>query len=86
MLAELKKKSQVTIPTEIVSMLGLSEGDKLEIFVKDGSICLMPVTVYPQEYLTELRKEVDETKAQLVSGELPVFDNTDDMFKALETQ
>lgn len=86
MLAELRRKSQATIPAEIVSMLGLSEGDKLEIFVKDGSICLMPVTVYPQEYLAELRKEVDETKAQLVSGELPVFDNADDMFQSLEAQ
>ena len=30
MIAELRQKSQVTIPKEIVAKLGLSEGDKLE--------------------------------------------------------
>lgn len=48
MLAELRQKSQVTIPKEIIVKLGLSEGDKLEIFEKDGTIFLMPVVVYPK--------------------------------------
>lgn len=30
MLAELRTKSQITIPKEIVANLGLTEGDKLE--------------------------------------------------------
>ena len=46
MLAELRQKAQVTIPREIIVKLGLSEGDKLDIFEKDGSICIMPVVVY----------------------------------------
>ena len=32
MLAELRQKAQVTIPREIIVKLGLSEGDKLDIF------------------------------------------------------
>ena len=40
MLAELRQKAQVTIPREIIIKLGLSEGDKLDIFEKDGSICM----------------------------------------------
>ena len=35
MLAELRQKSQVTIPKEIITKLGLSEGDKLDIFEQD---------------------------------------------------
>ena len=31
MLAELRQKSQITIPKEIITKLGLSEGDKLDI-------------------------------------------------------
>ena len=54
MLAELRQKAQVTIPREIIVKLGLSEGDKLDIFEKDGSICIMPVGVYPKQYLKEL--------------------------------
>lgn len=48
MLAELRQKSQITIPKEIIVKLGLSEGDTLDIFEKDGTICIMPVVVYPK--------------------------------------
>ncbi|MBO5144900.1 MAG: AbrB/MazE/SpoVT family DNA-binding domain-containing protein [Lachnospiraceae bacterium] len=84
MLVELRQKSQITIPKEIIVKLGLSEGDKLDIFEKDGTICMMPVVVYPKKYLDELREEIDETKAKIASGEQPVFDNVDALFAKLE--
>jgi len=84
MLAELRAKSQVTIPKELVEKLGLSEGDKLEFYEQDGIICAMPVTVYPKKYLEMLREEVEETKEKISSGEQPVFDNLDALFAKLE--
>lgn len=84
MLAELRQKSQITIPKEIIVKLGLSEGDKLDIFEKDGTICMMPVVVYPKKYLDELREEIDEAKAKIASGEQPVFDSVDALFAKLE--
>lgn len=85
MLAELRQKSQITIPKEIIVKLGLSEGDKLDIFEQDGTICMMPVVVYPKKYLDELRGEIDEAKAKIASGEQPVFDSVDTLFAKLET-
>lgn len=84
MLAELRPKSQITIPKEIIMKLGLSEGDTLDIFEKDGSICIMPVAVYPQKYLNDLRKEIDGVKVKIASGEQPVFDSVDELFEKLE--
>lgn len=84
MLAELRAKSQITIPKELVDKLGLSEGDKLEVFEKNGTICLMPVAVYPKKYLSELREEIEETKSKTASGEQPVFDTVDALFDKLE--
>lgn len=84
MLAELRQKSQITIPKEIILKLGLSEGDKLDIFEQDGTICMMPVVVYPKKYLDELRGEIDEAKAKIASGEQPVFDSVDALFAKLE--
>ena len=84
MLAELRQKSQITIPKEITVKLGLSEGDKLDIFEQDGTICMMPVVVYPKKYLDELRGEIDEAKAKIASGEQPVFDSVDALFAKLE--
>ena len=86
MLTELRQKAQITIPKEIIVKLGLSEGDKLDIFEKDGSICMMPVAVYPRKYLNELRKEIRDVKAKIESGEQPVFDNVDALFDRLETE
>lgn len=84
MLAELRQKAQITIPKEIVAKLGLSTGDKLEIYERNGTICMMPVTVYPKSYLDALRGELDSLKAKLASGQQPVFDSVDAMFDKLE--
>lgn len=84
MLTELRQKSQITIPKEIIIKLGLSEGDKLDIFEQDGAIYMMPVVVYPKKYLDELRSEINEAKAKIASGEQPVFDSVDALFEKLE--
>lgn len=84
MLAELRQKSQITIPKEIIVKLGLSEGDKLDIFERDGTICMMPVVVYPKKYLDELREEIEDAKAKIATGEQPVFDSVDALFAKLE--
>lgn len=84
MLTELRAKSQITVPKELVDKLGLAEGDKLEVYEKDGLICIMPVVVYPKKYLNELRDEIDATKIKIASGEQPVFDNVDALFAKLE--
>lgn len=86
MLAELRQKAQITIPKELVVKLGLSEGDKLDIFEKDGFICMMPVAVYPKKYLEELREEISDVKAKIASGEQPVFDSVDALFEKLEAE
>lgn len=84
MLTELRSKSQVTIPKDIIVKLGLLEGDILDIYEKDGAICIMPVTVYPKRYLEDLRREIDNLKTKLAAGEQPVFDNVDALFDALD--
>ncbi len=84
MLAELRTKSQITIPKEIVAKLGLSEGDKLDIYEDNGMICIMPVAVYPKNYVEALRKEVEQVKSNIKSGNQPTFENIDSLFEKLE--
>ncbi len=86
MLTELRQKSQITIPKEIVLKLGLSEGDKFDIIEKEGTIYMLPVVVYPKKYLDELYKEIDEVKAKIASGEQPVFDSVDELFAKLDEE
>ena len=84
MLAELRTKSQITIPKDIVKNLGLSEGDKFDVFEKDGVICFMPVVVYPKKYIEELNTEMAEIRKKVRSGKQPAFDNVDALFDKLE--
>lgn len=84
MLAELRAKSQITIPKEVVAKLGMHEGDKLEVVEKDGVIQLIPVAVYPKKYVEELEKEISDIKKKLADGTQPAFSNVDELFDALE--
>ena len=84
MIATIRKRSQITLPNEIVAKLGLSEGDQLDVTEKDGAIVLLPLTVYPSKYINDLKKEVSEIKAKIASGEQPVFDSVDALFESLE--
>jgi len=84
MIAELRPKSQVTIPKSLVDKLGLSEGDKFEIFEENGIICIMPVVVYPKNYVDKLLNDVEEIKRKIVVGEQPVFDTIDALIADLE--
>ncbi len=84
MLAELRTKSQITIPKEIIKKLNLSEGDKLEVYEKDGMIYMIPVVVYPKKYVDDLLSELNEIKAKIASGDQPIFDNVEDLFEKLE--
>lgn len=84
MLAELRQKSQVTIPKDIVNSLGLKEGDKFDIFEEDGIIHLVPVTVYPKSYILELKNEIRDVKCKLAENTQPLFDDIDELFKKME--
>jgi len=73
MLAELRDKSQITLPKSMLSELGLNKGDMLEITVKDGGIYITPVAVYPKKYIEQLRREAEDTIAKIHAGEQPTF-------------
>ena len=84
MLVELRTKAQITIPKELVDRLGLSEGDKFDVFENNGTICFMPVAVYPKQYLAELREDIEDAKSKIASGKQLVFDDIDALFDRLD--
>ena len=83
-IMELRKKSQVTIPKDVIRKLKLHVGDKFEITEKNGVIYMIPVTIYPKKYVVELEKIAAQTKHGIEDGSIPVFDNVDDMFNSLD--
>ncbi|MCL2421160.1 MAG: AbrB/MazE/SpoVT family DNA-binding domain-containing protein [Defluviitaleaceae bacterium] len=84
MIAELRPKSQLTIPKPLIDRLGLSTGDKLEIFENEGMICIMPVIVYPKAYINKILEDVENIRQDVAAGRQPIFDNVDDLIASLE--
>ena len=84
MISLLDSKSQVKIPDSIISSMGLREGDKFEIFEDNGIIRLIPVVVYPEDYISKINDEICNLKENIKAGTQPVFDNVDDLFASLE--
>ncbi len=79
MLAELRGRSQITIPAEIIKKLKISEGDKFEVTERDGGIFLCPVVVYPKEKIEKLAKLVKE--AQEFTSDQKAYGDVDEMFR-----
>lgn len=79
MLAELKSKSQVTIPSGVVSELGLKKGDLFEVAAEHGRVVLIPVVVYPREYVEKLERE-----AKSKDEKSEAFDDVDKLTRSLE--
>ena len=77
MIAELRPKSQITIPKPLIEKFGLSAGDKLEIFEENGMICIMPVVVYPKGYVDKIIEDVEHIKKEVAAGRQPTFDSVD---------
>ena len=78
MLAEIRGRSQITIPSEIIKKLGISEGDKFEIMEKDGGIFLCPVVVYPKDKIAKIAKILKESEND--TKKKTVFESVEDMF------
>lgn len=85
MLVELKAKSQVTIPKDIVNSMELNQGDQFEVSEENGKIVLVPVAVYPEHVIKSLMAEVKEIKESIKNGNQPVFDSIDSLFEELDT-
>ena len=84
-LVELHSKSQITIPKELIDKLGLTEGDKFEIYEQEGLICIMPAVVYSNEYINKLLNDITEIKRKIITGEQPVFNSMDELIAGLES-
>lgn len=65
MLVELKQKSQVTIPSELVKKMNLRPGDKLEIVEQDGRLIITPVVVIPRDQAWFYSKEWQQGEARV---------------------
>lgn len=79
MMIEMRARSQITLPNEIIKSLGISEGDKFEVMEREGGVFLCPVVVYPKAKLEQIAKIIKEHE----KNPSDVFESVEDMFREL---
>jgi len=89
------RRSQVTIPKEIVKELKMQEGDLLRVLRVGPTIVLVPVKTIPKgavyfepdshKFITErdIKEAVSEAREEYKAGKLKFYDNVDDLFDDL---
>jgi AbrB family looped-hinge helix DNA binding protein len=86
-IVEIKKKSQVTIPAQILKKLNLRVGDLLQIEEKDGRIILTPVIAIPKEqawfYSEKWQREEATVEKKIQEGKLLVANSLEELFDDL---
>ena len=82
MIIELRKKSQITLPKEIVKALNLQEGDKFEVTIENGCIRFEPVSIFPKEYIMKLAEEIKVLRED-VKLKYNGFSTVDDLLNSL---
>jgi antitoxin MazE len=87
MLIELRTKSQITLPADIVKKLNLKPGDKIEVETIDDKIVLKPVVMIPKEQAYFWTKEWQlgehEATKEISKGKTKKFDSVDDLMADL---
>jgi AbrB family looped-hinge helix DNA binding protein len=84
MIIDLRKKSQITIPKEIVDELNLQEGDHLDVSIKDGIIMIEPVAVYSKSYIKKLEDTVMRLNEEQTKYNDGPFKSIEDAISYLE--
>lgn len=83
--ATLRRKNQVTLPSEITRALHVQEGDEIEFSVTpEGEVVLRGLTVIPSDqrwfWTEEWQRGEREANEQIRAGEGETFMNPEDMF------
>jgi antitoxin MazE len=88
MITQLRRRSQVTLPSEVVKKMKLQEGDNLDIAIEEDRIIIKPVLVIDRSQSwfwskkwQELEKEVDEDIKQ---GRVHKAKDVEELIKKLE--
>ncbi|UNC92148.1 AbrB/MazE/SpoVT family DNA-binding domain-containing protein [Candidatus Contubernalis alkaliaceticus] len=88
MLTEIRSRSQITIPVEIIKKLDLKKGDTLEIKVDGDQIILRPVVTVPKEqaffWTNKWQQEEKQVEKEIENEKINSADSKEQLFKDLE--
>jgi len=89
MITQLRRRSQVTLPSEVIKKMKLQEGDNLDIAIEDDRIIIKPVLVINRSQSWFWTKEWQamemEADKDIKLGKIHKARNVKDLIKKLES-
>ena len=87
MIAQLRRRSQITLPNDVVKKMKLQEGDNLDIAIEDDKIINKPVIVIDRSqawfWSKEWQKKESEVDRQKTGGKIRKASNKKALFEKL---
>jgi antitoxin MazE len=87
MITQLRPRSQITLPNDVVKKMKLQEGDNLEIEIEDDKIIIKPVIVIDRSqawfWSKEWQKKELEVDKQKNEGKIRKASNKKALFEKL---
>ena len=88
MVTQLRERSQVTLPAEIVKKLDLKAGDNLEITLEDDKIVIKPVLIIDRSqswfWSREWQAKEQEVEEDIKAGRIKKADGLKDLIVKLK--
>jgi len=79
----MRSKSQFTMPKTVVKEMGIEDGQRFHVVMKDGGIFLLPVVQYPQKVIERWVKQSAEMKKLKAEGKLKSHSSAADLIAVL---
>jgi AbrB family looped-hinge helix DNA binding protein len=87
MITQLREKSQITIPKEVIRKLNLKAGDSIDIDIEDNKIILKPVVVIPKDqawfWSNEWQQNEKQADKDIKNGKTKKFNSAQELFDDL---
>ena len=84
MLTKLTSEFKVSIPKDIVNSMSLNQEDQFEVIEYNGKIILVPIAIYPEHVIKNLKFELEEIKKFIKNCNQPVFDSIISLLEELD--
>ena len=87
MLTEIRSRSQITIPAEIIKKLNLKKGDILDVDIEGDQIVLRPVIAIPKDqayfWTKEWQSEEKQVQSDIKSNNIKSANSKNELFEEL---
>jgi len=87
-ITQIREKSQITIPKDLIKKLNLKTGDNIDIDIENGMIIIKPVVIIPKAQAWFWSKEWQQGESQaekdIENGQVKRFNSTQELFEDLD--